>query len=159
VLELTGTPPVLTVFGGKITTFRRLAEAAMDRLAPLFPGLRQGWTATAELPGGDFPLDGFSAICDDVMRRYPFLPEPTATRLTRAQGTRIFALLGDARSARDMGATIGADLTEREVDFLTRTEWARTAEDILWRRTKLGMRFSAEDVTGLERYLAASMAS
>lgn len=159
VLELAGTPPVLSVFGGKITTFRRLAESAMDRLAPLFPGLKPRWTANAHLPGGDFPWDGFAALRDDLVRRYPFLPPPTATRLTRAYGTRAAALLGDARSLTDLGATPGADLTEREVDWLVRTEWARTAGDVLWRRSKLGLRFAPDEVNALERYLAPEASS
>jgi glycerol-3-phosphate dehydrogenase len=153
VLELVGTPPVLSVFGGKITTFRRLAEAAMDRLAPLFPGLKPRWTANASLPGGDFPWDGFAALRDDLAQRYPFLPLPTATRLARAYGTRAAVLLGNAKSAADMGEKFGADLTRREVDWLVRTEWARTAEDILWRRSKLGLRFTPAEVVMLERYL------
>ena len=158
-LELTGTPPVLNVFGGKLTTFRRLAEAAMDRLASLFPGLKPRWTSDAHLPGGDFPWNGFSALRDDLVRRYPFLPVATATRLTRAYGTRAAALMGDARSWQDMGVTIGADLTEREVDWLVRSEWARTAQDVLWRRSKLGIRFVGEEVTALERHLAAEVFS
>jgi glycerol-3-phosphate dehydrogenase len=157
--ELTGTPPVLSVFGGKLTTFRRLAEAAMDRLAPLFPGLAPRWTSSAALPGGDFPWDGFDALRGDLARRFPFLPAATATRLTRAYGTKASALLGDARSPEDLGATIGADLTERELDWLIRTEWARTAQDVLWRRSKLGLRFAAEEVTALERYLGATVFS
>jgi glycerol-3-phosphate dehydrogenase len=156
VFEMSGTPPVLSVFGGKITTFRRLAEAAMERIAPLFPGLKPRWTASAALPGGDFPWDGFAALRDDLLRRYPFLPEATATRLTRAHGTRAVPLLGDARSMADLGQVFGADLTEREVDWLVRTEWARTAADVLWRRSKLGLRFAPEEVTALERYLGQS---
>jgi glycerol-3-phosphate dehydrogenase len=159
VLELTGAPPVLSVFGGKITTFRRLAEAAMQRLAPWFPGLKPPWTAAAALPGGDFPWNGFAALRDDLLRRYPFLPPPTATRLTRAYGTRAQTLLGGARSPADLGATFGADLTALEVDWLVRTEWARTAQDVLWRRSKLGLRFTPEEVTALERYLAPAASS
>ncbi len=159
VLELTGTPPVLSVFGGKITTFRRLAEAAMDRLAPYFPGLQPRWTAHAHLPGGDFPWDGFAVLRDDLTRQYPFLPKPTATRLARAYGTRAPALLGDAKSPADLGMTFGADLTEREVDWLVRTEWARTADDILWRRSKLGLRFAPENVTALLRFLGQTASS
>jgi glycerol-3-phosphate dehydrogenase len=155
VLELGGTPPLLTVFGGKITTFRRLAEAAMARLAHYFPGLQPVWTASASLPGGDFPWNGFPALCDDLRRRYPFLPVPTATRLSRAYGTRAVALLGDARSLADLGTVFGADLSEREVDWLVRTEWARTAKDVLWRRSKLGLRFTPEDVMFFEHYLTA----
>jgi glycerol-3-phosphate dehydrogenase len=159
VLELTGTPPVLSVFGGKITTFRRLAEAAMERLAPFFPGLKPRWTAGAHLPGGDFPWDGFAELRDDLVRRYPFLPPSTATRLTSAYGTRASALLGDARSPADLGSTFGADLTEREVNWLVRTEWARTAQDVLWRRTKLGLRFAPEEVAALERRLVTEASS
>jgi glycerol-3-phosphate dehydrogenase len=154
VLELTGTPPVLSVFGGKITTFRRLAEAAMDRLAPLFPGLKPRWTADAALPGGEFPWDEFAVLRDDLAQRYPFLPIPTATRLARAYGTRAAALLGNARSLTDLGVVFGADLTEREVDWLVRTEWARTAQDIIWRRSKLGLRFASGEVAALERYMS-----
>jgi glycerol-3-phosphate dehydrogenase len=157
--ELSGSPPVLSVFGGKLTTFRRLAEAAMDRLAPLFPGLPPRWTSGAALPGGDFPWDGFVSLRDALVRRYPFLPEATATRLTRAYGTRAEALLGDARSPADLGQVIGADLTEREVDWLVRTEWASTTDDVLWRRSKLGMRFAEAEVRTLGRCLIATVVS
>jgi glycerol-3-phosphate dehydrogenase len=156
VFELDGTPPVLSVFGGKLTTFRRLAEAAMDRLAPLFPGLKPRWTASATIPGGDFPWDGVAALRDNLLRAFPFLPAPTATRLTRTYGTRATAMLGDARSMADLGEVFGADLTEREVDWQVRNEWARTAQDVLWRRTKLGLRFAPEEVTALERSLSAT---
>ena len=159
VLELTGAPPVLSVFGGKITTFRRLAEAAMDRLGPFFPGLKPRWTADACLPGGDFPWNGFAVLRDNLARRYPFLPVPTATRLAQAYGTRATALLGDAKSTDDLGITIGADLSEREVDWLVQTEWAHTAEDILWRRSKLGLRMAPAEVTALDHYLAQTTSS
>jgi glycerol-3-phosphate dehydrogenase len=159
VLELNGSPPVLSVFGGKITTFRRLAEAAMDRLAPLFPGLPPHWTASSSLPGGDFPWDGFATLRDDLQRRYPFLSIPSATRLARAYGTRAASLLEGARSPADLGRVFGADLTEREVDWLVQTEWARTADDVLWRRSKLGMRFAPEEVIALEQYLAQPASS
>ena len=158
VLELTGSPPVLSVFGGKITTFRRLAEAALDRLAPYFPGLGPRWTAGASLPGGDFPWDGFTALRDDLARRYPFLPLATVTRLARAHGTRAALVLGDARALGDLGIAFGAGLTEREVDFLVREEWARTAEDVLWRRGKLGLRMPPEGVSALAGFLAGSCA-
>jgi glycerol-3-phosphate dehydrogenase len=159
VLEVTGSPPVLSVFGGKITTFRRLAEAAMDRLAPFFPGLKPRWTAKAHLPGGDFPWDGFAAMRDDLARRYPFLSLSTATRLARAYGTRAETLLGDAKSPADLGIMFGADLSEREVDWMVHTEWACSAGDILWRRSKLGLRLTPADVTALEHYLARTASS
>jgi len=146
-------PPVLSVFGGKITTYRRLAEAAMTKLAPFFPGLRGAWTAGAALPGGDFPWDGIGRLRDDLARRYPFLAETTHRRLVRAYGTLAAEMLGDARCLADLGRRFGADLTEREVDWLIRTEWARTADDILWRRSKLGLRFSATETGALATYL------
>ena len=139
VLELTGTPPVLSVFGGKITTYRRLAEAAMARLAPFFPGMPGPWTAHATLPGGDFPWDGIDALCAG-------LPPASARRLVHAYGTDAAKVVG--------GADIGAGLTEREVDWLVQHEFARTAEDILWRRTKLGLRFTAAETEALARILS-----
>jgi glycerol-3-phosphate dehydrogenase len=159
VLELNGEPPVLSVFGGKITTFRRLAEAVMDRLAPMFPGLKPRWTADAALPGGDFPWNELAALRDGLVRRYPFLPLATASRLTQAYGTRTSSMLGDARSFDDLGLTFGADLTEREVAWLVRQEWAATAEDVLWRRTKLGLRLLPAEVSALERYLGRRASS
>ena len=177
VLEVTGTPPVLSVFGGKITTSRRLAEAVMDRLQPFLPGLGAPWTATAPLPGGDFPWDGADALRQDLLRRFPFVSEATMRRYVRSYGTLTADLLsgtdmgsvsgtdmgvanesapmGVVNESAPMGATIGADLTEREVDWLMRTEWARTAEDILWRRSKLGLRFTPADVQALETMIAA----
>ena len=151
VLELEGTPPVLSVFGGKITTFRRLAEAAMEKLAPCFPGLKPAWTEHASLPGGDFPWDSFSEVRDGLMRAFPFLPAPTATRLTRAYGTLAPSVLGDASSAGDLGPVYGADLTRREVDWLIAQEWARCSADILWRRSKLGLRFNPDQTAALDR--------
>ena len=149
-----GRPPLLTVFGGKITTFRRLAEAAMTKLAPFFPGLPGAWTAGAALPGGDFPWDALLQVHDALRRRYPFLAPATARRIVRAYGTLAADMLGDAREAADLGARFGGELTEREVDWLVRTEWARTAEDIVWRRSKLGLRAGAADIAALDGYLA-----
>jgi len=154
VLELAGSPPVLSVFGGKITTHRRLAEAAMVRLAPYFPGLRGPWTAGAALPGGDFPWDGAAALRDALVRRYPFLVPGVAERMVRAYGTLASEVLGDARVWTDLGQDFGAGLTQREVDWLVRTEWARSAEDVLWRRSKLGLRVTPEQTAVLQRYLA-----
>ncbi len=156
VLELdapAGAPPLLSVLGGKITTFRRLAEAALARLAPYFRGLPGRWTATAPLPGGDFPWDGAPALAAALRGRYPFLSDATAWRLTRAYGTRADLMLDGARSAADLGLRFGADLTEREVEFLCRTEWARTAEDVLWRRGKLGLRFSHAEALALRSWM------
>ncbi|MDR3529807.1 MAG: glycerol-3-phosphate dehydrogenase [Rhodopila sp.] len=153
VLELEGSPPVLSVFGGKITTYRRLAEAAMGKLAPFFPGLPWAWTAGASLPGGDFPWDGAAALRDSLLGRYPFLAGATVERFVRSYGTLTTEMLGDAGSAGDLGQVVGADLTEREVAWLVRTEWARTEDDILWRRSKLGLRFDAGERAALGRAL------
>jgi glycerol-3-phosphate dehydrogenase len=138
VLEVAGTPPVLSVFGGKITTYRRLAEHAMARLAPFFPGLPGAWTAHATLPGGDFPWDGLDALAAG-------LPAASAARLVRAYGTEAAQVVG--------GRDLGAGLTEGEVDWLVRHEYARSVEDILWRRTKLGLRFGAAETEALAGYL------
>lgn len=152
VLEL-NSDAVLSVFGGKITTYRRLAEAAMAKLAQLFPGLRGNWTATAPLPGGDFPWDGVDQLCAGIAHRYPFLATATIRRLAHAYGTQSTEVLGDARTLDDLGECFGADLTEREVDWLIRLEWALSAEDVLWRRSKLGLRMSAD---ALRDYLSSS---
>ncbi|HVY13590.1 MAG TPA: glycerol-3-phosphate dehydrogenase [Rhodopila sp.] len=151
VLELHGDPPLLSVYGGKITTFRRLAEAAMARLRPWFPRLGAPWTAQASLPGGDFPWDGAETLRQELQRRYGFIPEETIRRFVRSYGTLTPDLLGDAARPGDLGAPIGAGLTEREVDWLVRTEWARSAEDILWRRSKLGLRMTEAEVDALRR--------
>jgi len=146
-------PALLSVFGGKITTYRRLAEAAMATLARLLPGMRHAWTKDTALPGGDFPWDGVEQICADLARRFPFLLDATCRRLVRAYGTMAAEMLGDAREGADMGRCLGADLTEREVDWVIRTEWARTAEDVLWRRSKLGLRFGSAELGALNDYL------
>ena len=157
VLELQDAPgeaPVLSVFGGKLTTYRRLSEAAMLKLAPFFPGTRGAWTAGKPLPGGDFPYDAVEMVQADLLRRFPFLADRTARRMVRAYGTLAGEMLGDARNADDLGCVFGADLTQREVDWLVRHEWARTADDVLWRRSKLGLRFNAGETDTLAEHLA-----
>jgi glycerol-3-phosphate dehydrogenase len=154
VLELDGAPPVLSVFGGKITTYRRLAEAAMAKLAPFLPGMGKPWTANARLPGGDFPWDGVTALRDSLRWRYPFLAPMTVERFVHSYGTLTVELLGDAAGAADLGLVVGADLTEREIAWLMRTEWARSADDILWRRSKLGLRFDGAQRAKLEALVA-----
>ncbi len=152
-----GQPPLLSVFGGKITTYRRLAEAALARLAPHLPpprGQAQGWTGAAPLPGGDFPRDGFDALVARTRRAAPFLAEATARRLVRAYGTRVEVLLGGARAMEDLGRVVGADLTEAEIRYLRDHEFAMRAEDVVWRRSKLGLRLSAAEIEAVERVLA-----
>ncbi|MCB8884142.1 glycerol-3-phosphate dehydrogenase, partial [Acidisoma cellulosilytica] len=140
-----GAAPLLSVYGGKITTFRRLAESALAQLAPLLPaasGKPAGWTGRETLPGGDFPMQGFEALRATMAACYPFLPERHLRRLLRAYGTRVTILLGDAKSLADLGENFGADLTEAELHYLVTHEWVRSSQDILWRRSKLGLRIS-----------------
>jgi glycerol-3-phosphate dehydrogenase len=163
VLELDGggtTPAVLSVFGGKITTYRRLAEEALDRLLPHVPGkpaARKRWTAQAALPGGDVATDGISGLEGDLIRAYPFLTPAHAARLCHAYGTRAKLVLGGAKTAADLGFDFGATLTEAEVRYLVEQEWAQTAEDIIWRRSKLGLRMSEQGVGTLAAFLLSRM--
>jgi glycerol-3-phosphate dehydrogenase len=148
-----GTAPMLNVFGGKITTYRRLAEAALAQLKPFFPAMGAPWTAGAPMPGGDFPHDGVPARVAALRARYPFLDDAWALRLTRAYGTEAEAVLADARTAEDLGQRFGWNLTEAEVRWLMRAEWARTAADVLWRRTKLGLRLSNDEAARLDAWM------
>ena len=152
-LEADDGPPLLTVFGGKITTYRTLAEAALERLAPFFPDLPGPWTADAALPGGDFPHDGATALTAALRARYSFLSEPWACRLIRCYGTEAPEILGSASTRADLGRDFGATLTEAEAAWLIANEFAETAEDILWRRTKLGLRLSESEADALDAWI------
>jgi glycerol-3-phosphate dehydrogenase len=153
-LAAAGTP-VITVIGGKITTYRKLAEAALALVRPFVGGSPESWTASAPLPGGDLP-DGQMRIALDRFRgRWRFVPPEMLERLARTYGTRTELILGDARCMADLGECFGADLSAAEVSYLRDTEWALTAEDVLWRRTKLGLRIAPADVVRLEAFMAA----
>jgi glycerol-3-phosphate dehydrogenase len=146
--------PVLHVFGGKITTYRRLAEAALERIGPVL-GLAKGpWTAGVALPGGDFPVDGVGRLMAELRAAHPFLTDRWALRLARAYGTEAREVLGGAREARDLGQDFGATLTEAEVRWLMDREYARTAQDVLWRRSKLGLRLDQSQSERLDRWMA-----
>lgn len=150
--------PILSVFGGKITTYRHLAEEAVELLASRLPILKgAGWTASVALPGGDFPRDGSAELRTQVSARYPFLDADWATRIMQAYGTCAFQVLGDASSLEGCGIHFGHGLTEAEVRYLMAEEWARSAEDVLWRRTKLGLRFSAAEQDRLRAFMAAQI--
>ena len=139
-------PPLLTIFGGKITTYRRLAESVLAKLDPHLPapgGKPAGWTGTLPLPGGDFPRDGFDSQLGALERDYPLLPRTQLRRLLRLYGTRSQVILEGVRSVADLGRDYGAGLTDAELRYLVQHEWARTAADVLWRRTKLGLRLDA----------------
>ncbi len=144
--------PALHVFGGKITTFRRLAEAALAKLGVAAPP----WTAGAPLPGGDFPHDGTEAVADQLRADHPFVGADGALRLARAYGTDAALMLDGAARREDMGRRFGVDLTEREVRWLMEREFARTAEDVLWRRSKLGLRVAEEEARALEHWMQAA---
>ena len=155
-LDLPGGAPLLSIYGGKITTYRRLAEEAMQKLAPYLKGnkAQEGWTADAPLPGGDFDVSSADALVDEVRRAYPFLTPAHASRLVHAYGTRAAKLLASAKSMADLGHDFGATLTEREVRYLMANEWAVSAEDIVWRRSKLGLRLSGEEIVALDAWLS-----
>ncbi|MFD0859967.1 glycerol-3-phosphate dehydrogenase [Roseovarius aquimarinus] len=146
--------PLVNIFGGKITTYRRLAEGAMELVGKELGGIKPAWTAGAPLPGGDFAVSEVESRISGLLGAYPFLGEPWARRLLRAYGTEAETVLGDARKAEDLGEHFGATLTAAEVDWLMDREYARTAEDILWRRTKLGLRLTGPEVDALEAYVA-----
>ncbi len=157
VLELDGeggTAPLLSVLGGKITTYRRLAEEAVARIAKA-SGRSAGtpWTATAALPGGDLGPGGLAGFDADAARRHPWLPPATLRRLVRAYGSELDLMLDGAIALETLGAQLGAGLTERELAWMRRHEWARTAEDVLWRRSKLGLHMNATERDALAQRL------
>ena len=148
-----GQAPVLSVFGGKITTYRRLAELALEKLESQLEPMASPWTLTVPLPGGDIPGGDVDAFIADVRRRWPFLDAPQARRLAHAYGTRIAQVLAGVSSREAMGEDFGGGLTRVEVDFLIREEWARSAEDIYWRHSKTGLNASPADQRRLIAYL------
>jgi len=149
-----GPAPLLNVFGGKITTYRRLAEEALDRFRAQFPTMKAPWTRGARLPGGDMAIAGHARLAADIEAACKGIAPETARRWARTYGSECFGLLDGAASADDLGEIIGADLRTREVDYLMRREYARTAEDVLWRRTKLGLRSGAEATARLEKWMS-----
>jgi glycerol-3-phosphate dehydrogenase len=154
--ERDGQAPLLTVYGGKITTCRRLAEHALNRLAHIVAG-GPAWTRDSHLPGGEFPYNGIEALVAKMRKSRPFLTEEHARRLVHAYGTRVERMLGPARRLEDLGPCLGADLTAAEVRYLMEREWAQTEEDVLWRRTKLGLRFSPDERERLAKFMAATV--
>jgi glycerol-3-phosphate dehydrogenase len=151
--ERFGEAPLLTVYGGKITTYRRLAEVAMARLAHFFPRTR-AWTAPSPLPGGDFVYDGIETLVERTQRTWRFLTPDHARRLVLAYGTRTERVLGKSAGLDDLGMRFGADLTAAEVRYLMTSEWAQTADDVLWRRSKLGLRLTQAQTVVLDRFMA-----
>ncbi len=154
VADSDGAAPLLNVFGGKITTYRRLAESALAKLAPYFPAAGGDWTAGVTLPGGDFAVTETGRVTEGLARDYPFLGEKWAERMIRHYGTEARQILGAAQDAGGLGRDFGATLSEAEVGWLMDREWARTAEDVVWRRTKLGLRMTKAQIEALGTYMA-----
>ncbi len=144
--------PLVSVYGGKITIARRLAEAVLARLTPFFQ-MPPPWTHRVPLPGGDFPWDGAGALVERARGLWPFLTEPHASRLVRAYGTRLDRIIGCARRLDDLGPRFGADLTGTEVHYLMRHEWAETRDDVLWRRSKLGLHLTLDEQEALSGFI------
>jgi glycerol-3-phosphate dehydrogenase len=149
-----GAAPVLSVYGGKITTYRRLAEHALARLAPYFPGMMDDWTAAVPLLGADFSGTLRERSRDDFFARYAGVPQEILRGLFRRHGTLADQVLGDARTLSDLGEHFGGALYAREIDYLVAREWAVSAEDVLWRRTKAGLQLSEPQRQAVARYLA-----
>ncbi|MCO6390957.1 glycerol-3-phosphate dehydrogenase [Aliihoeflea aestuarii] len=155
--DATGIPPLVNIFGGKITTYRRLAESMMEKIEAAIGGKGPRWTSGATLPGGDFNAAGFETETARLRRDYPFLPASHADRLFRTYGTRARAMLGAAEATADLGPLFGADLYTAEVDYLMAQEWAATADDLLWRRTKRGLALTVGERAALEDYMEAGV--
>ena len=145
-------PPLINVFGGKITTYRQLAETVLTELQPYFPNMGPSWTATTPLPGGDLPK-AYADFVQDLQSQFSFLAPKTVQRYAGAYGTRIHQLLDNCRTLDDLGICFGADLYEREVNFLCEHEWASSTDDILWRRTKLGLELQESEQEQLKLWV------
>jgi len=146
--------PAMGIWGGKITSHRHVAEMAVDRLAERLNAIGGPCrTARTPLPGGDFPRNAQGNLIEALTVEYPFLSDRDAMRIGRSYGTRAARWLGNARNWNDLGRSFGAGLSEAEVDYLKREEWARTADDMLWRRTKLGLHMTAGEKAALAEYL------
>jgi len=150
--DLDGKAPILSIFGGKITTYRKLAEAAIDKISPYFTEIGDKWTADSPLPGGNFA--NIKALNEKVKRKFPWLPEKMRTRFIRSYGNRLFDLLNNKSSLESLGYSFGADLYEHEINFLIEQEWAINIEDIIWRRTKRGLYLTDQQINAISKYLS-----
>jgi glycerol-3-phosphate dehydrogenase len=152
-----GAAPLLNVYGGKITTYRRLAEAVLAKLGCFFPEAKKPWTARWTLPGGDFKPGSDDALVAETRGAWPFLAEAHARRLVAAYGTRVKLVLANVAREEDLGPRFGAGLTGAEIRYLMRHEWAETADDVLWRRTKLGLYLTKEEAAAVERFMTSAI--
>ena len=157
-LDLKASPyPLISVYGGKVTTYRVLAEDVVNKLRPYFLNMGVPWTRSAILPGGDFEMG--ESLFAELASKYAWLGPDLIDRWRRSYGTLAFQIVGKATSMSEMGVCFGQNLYQREVDYLCREEWAQSAEDILWRRTKLGLVFTEKQTQSLENYITQSVKS
>ncbi len=154
-----GRLPLLSVYGGKITTYRKLAEAALKNLAPWFTAMKSPWTVQQPLPGGDIPNCDFERFLTELGNAYPQLPPVVLRGVAQRHGSLAREVLQDVRNVSGLGENFGAGLFGREVDYFIEREWAQTAEDILWRRSKAGLRLSMAQKQALERYVFNKLAA
>ncbi len=144
--------PVLNVFGGKITTYRRLAEAALSKIDSVFETQTKIWTAGVPMPGGDFPITGVANLREKLATQLPFLEPKTIKRLIRQYGTEASVIFANAQSVDDLGTDFGNGISQRELDWVIASEWVRTGQDFLWRRSKLGLRTTPEQQSKIDAY-------
>lgn len=149
--------PILSVYGGKITTYRAVSETVVNQVAALFHSKKPDWTKTTPLPGGDFDGHTFEDMLHLINQQYPWLPEPMMLRLLHQYGTRIHNVIGQADSLDDLGKHFGADLYEKELQYLIKHEWAQTSDDVLFRRTKLGLRLTDTEKEAVKSWLNQSL--
>ena len=147
----------INIFGGKITTYRRLAESMLEKINDIIGVKGKPWTEKSVLPGGDFPVSGVDALLNDISAQFPFLERHVVERLVRAHGVNVHKILGNASSLKDLGIDFGHGLTEAEVRYLIVNEWAQTADDVLWRRSKLGIRFSDKQKAELQAFMKKTL--
>jgi glycerol-3-phosphate dehydrogenase len=151
-----GQAPSLSIFGGKLTTYRQLAEHALSKLLPVMQVGARPWTRGATLPGGDIPRGDFDSFVFEQARRHAYVPATMLRRLCRSYGTRIERIFGNARRLEDLGAEVAPQVYEAELDLMRREEWARTGEDALWRRSKLGLHLDPEGRARVQAWFSAS---
>ncbi len=148
-----GIAPLMSIYGGKITSYRELSEEVLGKMRRYFPDMKSGWTKGAALPGGDFDTEGFEGLVSKLKHDCPVLPELLARRLCRSYGTRAWKIISGVKELTDLGKDFGAGLYEREVDYLRTIEWAHTVEDIMWRRSKLGLHLNSQQQADLIEWM------
>ncbi len=152
-LDVEGGIPLINIFGGKITTYRKLAESVMAKIAPFMDGIADNWTATSSLPGGDFAVHAFDDLVEAINAQYPFLPGGLARRLVRAYGTDTRLMLANVSSPADLGSDFGAGIFRPELNWAIDHEWVVSAEDFVWRRTRLGLQLTEQQISSIDDYI------